>query len=160
MGIVALICGKICYGKTTYAKALASEKNAVILSVDEATYDLLQNEQGEFFNVFVRRTQLYLMKKAAEIARAGADVILDWGFWTKADRQEISDYLRSRGIGFEWHYLDIPDSVWQARIEARNAAVLEGRGGSDFYVDEGLWEKLLGLFEAPDRDEMDFWIGA
>ena len=107
MGKVYLICGKICSGKSYYAKSLKEKHTAVILSTDEATYDLIANEQGEFYNIFAQRVNDYLKKKAVEICKAGANVILD--------------------------------------------------GGSDFYVDEGLLNKLLSMFEVPDKAEMDVW---
>lgn len=89
MAKLILICGKICNGKTTLAKALLRQFPAVLLSTDEATFDLIANEQGEFYNVFAERVNRYLRKKAVEIVRAGADVILDWGFWTARERRKL-----------------------------------------------------------------------
>ncbi len=157
MGKVYLICGKICSGKTYYAKALKDKYNAVILSTDEVTYDLINNEQGEFYNVFAQRVNNYLKKKAAEICKAGANVILDWGFWTKENRIDISEYLKSCDVSYEWHYIDADDDTWNRNIEERNKRIEEGNGGSDFYVDEGLLNKLLSMFEVPDKSEMDVW---
>lgn len=157
MGKAFLICGKICSGKSYYAQTLKEKYNAVILSTDETTYDLINNEQGEFYNVFAERVNLYLRKKAAEICRAGANVILDWGFWTKNNRREMSDYLKGYGVEFEWHYIDVSDEVWMKNIDARNKKIQEGNGGSDFYVDEGLLNKVKTLFEVPDKDEIDVW---
>ena len=157
MARIILICGKICSGKTYYARQLRNQHNAVILSTDEATCDLINNEQGEFYNVFAERVNRYLRKKAAEIVKAGANVILDWGFWTAAGRKEISDFLRDRQVDYEWHFIDIPDDLWHRNIEERNQRITEGRGGSDFYVDEGLLQKLLSRFEKPERTGMDVW---
>ena len=157
MARIILICGKICSGKTYYARQLKEKYNAVILSTDEATYDLINNEQGEFYNVFAERVNCYLRKKAVEIAKAGANVILDWGFWTSAGRKEISDFLRDWQVDYEWHFIDIPDEVWYMNIEERNRRISEGRGGSDFYVDECLLQKLLSRFEKPERTGMDVW---
>ena len=157
MARIILICGKICSGKTYYARRLRDQNNAVILSTDEVTYDLINNEQGEFYNVFAERVNLYLRKKAVEIVKAGANVILDWGFWTAVNRKEISDFLRDQQVEFEWHFIDIPDDIWYRNIEERNRRISEGKGGSDFYVDEGLLRKLLGRFEKPERTEMDVW---
>lgn len=64
MAKLYLICGKICSGKTYYSNILKAKLNAVILSPDEATYDLIQNEQGEFYNIFCERVLKYLNKKA------------------------------------------------------------------------------------------------
>ena len=158
MSKIYLISGKICSGKTYYAKQLKEKYNAVILSTDEATFDLINNEQGEFYNVFAARVNNYLKKKAAEIALAGANVILDWGFWTKKDRADISAYFAERNIPFEWHYIDIDDETWQRNITERNAKIKLGNGGSDFYVDEGLLNKVNTIFEVPEQSKIDVWI--
>ena len=157
MAKVILICGKICSGKSWYARELKTQCNGVILSTDEATYDLIFNEQGEFYNVFAQRVNGYLRKKAVEIVNAGANVILDWGFWTKKDRQTISNFFHRHGVEYVWHYVDVTKERWKRNIARRNAAVDAGQGGSDFYVDEGLLEKLLSLFEVPAREEIDTW---
>ena len=157
MGKVYLICGKICSGKSYYAKSLKEKHTAVILSTDEATYDLIANEQGEFYNIFAQRVNDYLKKKAVEICKAGANVILDWGFWTKDNRIDISSYLQSCDISYEWHYIDVDDDTWNRNIEERNKRIEEGNGGSDFFVDEGLLNKLLSMFEKPDKDEINVW---
>lgn len=154
---VYLICGKICSGKTYYAKQLKEKYNAVILSTDEVTFDLINNEQGEFYNIFAARVNNYLKKKAAEIVSAGANVILDWGFWTKKDRTDISAYFAERNITYEWHYIDIDDESWQKNISERNERITSGNGGSDFYVDEGLLNKLNSMFDPPERNEIDIW---
>ena len=152
------ICGKICSGKSYYAKQIKEKENAVILSKDEATYELIDNKQGEFYNVFAERVNKYLMKKAVEIVKAGRNIILDWGFWTKAERQETTKYFNQFGIDVEWHYIDIEQTRWEQLIEERNIKIQSGNGGSDIYVDEGLLNKLLSKIEEPPRDEMDIWI--
>lgn len=160
MGTVFLICGKICSGKSYYAKTLKEKYHAVILSRDEATFDLIDNEQGDFYNLFAERVSLYLRKKAAEICKAGANVILDWGFWTKDNRTEISQYFDANGIDYEWHYVDVSDALWKQNIRERNGKIRAGNGGSDFYVDEGLLNKMISLFEAPSEEEIDVWYRA
>ena len=157
---VMLICGKICSGKSYYARKIKEQENAVILSTDEATFDLIDNEQGEFYNIFGDRVNKYLRKKTVEIVKAGASVILDWGFWTRAGRKEISEYFQAHGIAYEWHYIDIEEKTWHKNIDERNRKIKAGNGGSDFYVDEGLMRKLLARFEAPVREEIDVWYKA
>lgn len=43
---------KIVILKAYYSKQLKEELNAIIISPDEATYELLNNEQGEFYDIF------------------------------------------------------------------------------------------------------------
>lgn len=158
MAIVIAICGKICSGKSYYANQIKDKLNAVILSTDEVTFDLIDNEQGEFYDAFAIKVNKYLMKKSVEIVKAGCNVILDWGFWTREERTATTEYFKQNGIEIEWHYIAIKQSRWQQLIEERNLKVKNGNGGSDFYVDKGLLNKLLSKFEKPSKDEMDVWF--
>ena len=157
MAKLLCICGKIGCGKTYYANRLKEQEHAVILSTDEVTYDLTNNQQGEGYDEFARRVNLYLRKKAVEIVNAGCTVILDWGFWTKENRKEIKRYGENNGVLVEMHYIDIDDKTWFENIEKRNNEVISGNGGSSFYVDEGLLNKVSSLFEIPEKEEIDIW---
>ena len=59
--------------------------------------------------------------------------------------------------GIIWHYIDVSSDKWQIQIKARNKQIENGNGGPDFYLDEGLMNKLLSRFEEPFKDEMDVW---
>ena len=85
------------------------------------------------------------------------DVILDWGFWQKEEREAAKRFYRSHGIPFEFHYMDTGDREWSAYIRKRNEAVQAGKT-SAYYIDSGLAAKAGALFETPDREEMDVWI--
>lgn len=156
-GKVIAICGKIASGKTYYAKQIKEKENAIILSVDEVTYDLINNEQGEFYDKLCSKVNTYLMKKSVELANIGCNVILDWGFWNKNIRKQTTDYYKLRNINIEWHYIDIDDNCMEKNIEARNKRIEEGKGGSDFFVTEGLKKKILDKWESPDGNEIDVW---
>lgn len=155
MAKLIIICGKICSGKSFYSKKLKEKLNAVIISPDEATYDLINNEQGEFYNVFSERLNKYLTKKVGEIVQAGANVIFERGLWSHKDRKEIREYYKNIGINFEIHYICVNDETWKQNIEERNKKIQEGNGGSDFYLDEGLMKKFKSKWEEPTEDEID-----
>lgn len=157
MSKIIAICGKIASGKTHYANQIKEKENAIILSTDEVTHDLINNEQGEFYDEICLKVNKYLMKKSVELIKIGCNVILDWGFWTKNNRKETTEYYNSRNIHIEWHYIDIEDELWYKNIEERNRKVLDGKGGCDFYVDEGLKKKQLEKWEEPDKSEIDMW---
>ena len=157
MSKVYLICGKICSGKSYYSKKLQEEVNAVILSPDEATYDLINNEQGDFYNIFCDRLIQYMNKKCVEIIKAGANVIYERGLWSKEERQKVKQYFEENNIETELHYIHVSDENWKKQIEERNKRVEFGNGGADFYLDEGLMKKLVSMFEEPTEDEVDVW---
>ena len=157
MGKVILICGKICSGKSYYSKKIKKSLNAVIISPDEATYELINNEQGEFYNIFFDRLNKYLTKKVGEIAKAGANVIFEKGLWSKKEREQIVKYYKKNGIECEIHYVCVDDETWKQNINERNKMVKEGNGGSNFYLDEGLMQKLESMWEEPTKEEIDVW---
>ena len=52
MAKVIMTCGKICCGKTTYARCLQAAGNAVILSIDEITLSLFPEGAGEMHDTY------------------------------------------------------------------------------------------------------------
>lgn len=152
-----LICGKIASGKSTYAKQLMQKEKAILLSVDEITLALFDGYIGERHDEIVERTQRYLFDKSLEILRQGINVILDWGFWMKQERDEARAFYTSRGIACEFHQIDTPDSVWKRNIAMRNGEVKAGKT-SAYYVDDALARKFAAIYETPDRSEIDVWI--
>lgn len=157
MAKIIAICGKICCGKTYYANQIKEKEKAVILSCDELTKDLFDNDLGDKHDEMALRIWNYFKKKSVELVNVGCTVILDWGFWSLDNRRSLTEFCRSENVCCEWHYIDVDDQTWRANIEERNARVLNGESGSDYYLDEGLMEKLLSLWEAPSKDEIDVW---
>ncbi len=157
MARVIMTCGKICCGKTTYARKLAEELGAVVLSIDEVMLALFPDGAGEMHDAYARRTEQYLLSLSLEILESGTDVILDWGLWTRAQRDRLREFYRANHFPSEIHYLRIGEDEWQRRIRHRNG---DRTGSLSYYVDEGLLEKVRLLFEEPAEDEIDFIVGA
>ena len=154
MAKVILVCGRICSGKTTYAKRI---RGAVLLSVDEVMLALFGQHAGEKHDEYAKRTQALLRSKSLEFVEAGVDVVLDWGFWTQDSRKSMKRFYRERNVACEFHYIDPDEGVWKARLEERNSRILEG-GNDAYYVDENLARKFESIFEAPEESEVDVWI--
>lgn len=157
MGKIIAICGKICSGKSYYANDIQKKENAVILSCDELTKILFDNNLGDKHDEMSKRIWQYLLKKSVDIVKTNTSVILDWGFWTRENRKFISNFFKEQKINIVWHYIDIDENSWNKNIEERNKKVLDGNGGSDYYLDEGLMKKLLSIWEEPTKDEIDVW---
>lgn len=82
-------------------------------------------------------------------------MIFERGLWKSKDRKEIREYYKKNKVDCEIHYVYVDDKTWKQNIEERNKRVLEGNGGSDFYLDEGLMKKLKSRWEEPTKDEYD-----
>ena len=157
MAKVYILCGKICSGKSTYSQQLRKDKKAVILSVDDITLTLLGQNGGDTLDVYVEKLEQYFFQKSVEIVETGINVILDWGFWTKRERDFAKEFYGSRGIEYEFHYISISDEEWHRRLDKRNKDVLEKKSDA-YFVDEGLAEKFKSIFEIPGKEEIDVWV--
>ncbi len=151
-GEVILICGKICSGKTYLAKRLCDEKNALLLSCDELMLTVFDPNLGDDFDRVSKKCMDYLFKKAACIAKSGINVILDWGFWKRKDRDEAKAFFKEEDIKTTLYYIDVENEQWLKNIQKRNSEVQEGKTTA-YYVDENLLIKLESAFEVPFDDE-------
>ena len=156
MAKVILICGKICSGKTRYAKYFLKTNSAVSLSVDEIMIALFGTDVGTNHDLFVQKTQDYLYKKAVEIIESGIDVILDWGFWTQQDRTAATVFFKEHDIIFEWHYMDVSDEILCKNLRKRNREIVENQI-LFYYFDDSTAKRFWNMFEPPEKSEIDVW---
>lgn len=157
MAKVFLICGKICSGKSTYARKLMENRQAVLLSADEIMLALFGQDAGKNHDRYMKKLQKYLYQKSLEIAASGINVVLDFGFWTKKERNAVREFFQTKNISFELHYLDITYTEWKKRLAKRNLDILQKKSNA-YFVDEGLEKKCEELFEPPEPEEIDKWI--
>ncbi|HYT79034.1 MAG TPA: ATP-binding protein [Actinomycetota bacterium] len=113
-----LTCGLPGSGKTILAWQLAADRGAVRLTQDEWLWALGSTPWDESTR---EKVDHELWRLAQEILRLGLSVVLDFGLWTRIERDEMRTAARGLGVGVELHYLDVPtDELWR-RIEARNS---------------------------------------
>ena len=147
-----LIIGRLCSGKTTYARRVAQEEHAVHLNCDELMRTLFPQPLGEEYDLYFARALDYLYRLTRRLSESGCVPVLDFGFLSRASRQQAAVALK--GLTLDWRYLDVPEDEWRRRIARRNAAILAGKGQPDeYYVDEGLLRKLTPHFEPPSPEE-------
>lgn len=157
MAKAMLICGRIACGKTVYAQKLCKEYRAVNLSCDELMLTVFGDTLGMKFDEVSGRCKRYLYDKTLELLDAGTNVVLDWGFWSPAERRYARRLIEERGHVCEMHCVFVSDEVWKKNIAIRNQLVAEGK--CDAYpVDEGLLLKLQAGFYEPERSEVDVWV--
>lgn len=69
----------------------------------------------------------------------------------------MNEFFKSKNIDYEWHYIKVDDLTWEKNIEERNEKISKGQNKTDFFVTEGLKNKLLTCWEEPKKDEIDIW---
>lgn len=91
-----------------------------------------------------------LWRLARELLCLDVSVVLDFGLWARAERDEMRAVARRLGVGVELHYLDVPtDELWR-RVEARNSQPPWNRRAIR-RVDLDGWVRG---FDAPDAAEL------
>lgn len=142
-----LTCGLPGAGKTVLATQLAAERGAVRLTKDEWLWALGSTPWDEAARV---KVEAELWRLAQELLRLGVSVVLDFGVWARAERDEFRAAARALGVGVELHFLDVPiDELWR-RIEARNA---EPPWDSQ-PISRADLDRWHAAFQAPDAAEL------
>lgn len=127
MATLFLICGLPGAGKTTLAYQLEQERRALRLSPDEWIARLLKDTQDiperDRLRSPVEAIQWQVASKALAL---GIDVILEWGFWSRAERRHYQERAEAIGALVEFRFLEPDrDELW-ARLSARNANLPPG----------------------------------
>ena len=121
MPTLTLICGLPGAGKTTLAKRLEAERSALRLTPDDWMARLNIDLFDEPTRTAIEGLQWEIASRALAL---GIDVILDWGFWSRAERDDYRERATRLGARTELKYLEVaPSQLWQ-RLEARNAELL------------------------------------
>ncbi|GAA4523904.1 AAA family ATPase [Amycolatopsis samaneae] len=113
---LVLLCGLPGSGKTTLARRLAVGMPAVRLCPDEWIADLGADLFDEPFRAGLERR---LTEHAWDLLRLGRSMLLEFGFWSRAERDELRDAARAFGCGVELRYLAVPFEELVRRVEAR-----------------------------------------
>ena len=113
---IHLTCGLPGSGKTTLARRLAAEHDAHRFTKDEWVLAL----GGDLYDDDLRdRVEARLIELAFELLAAGRSVILDFGLWSREERDALRLRARAEGFRVELHFLDVEPHELRRRIETR-----------------------------------------
>ena len=150
MATLHLICGLPGAGKTTLAKQLEASQSALRFCPDEWIAAILADvndiAERDRLRDPVEAIQWQLGQRALVL---GTNVILENGFWSRAERASYRAQAEALGARVELHYLAVArDELWR-RLTRRNANLPPGT----FAVNEAELDLWLSWFEAPTPDE-------
>lgn len=154
MATLHLIVGLPGAGKTTYARTLEIERSALRLTLDEwhirlfghdFTLDFVHPEHDARH----RAIEDALWDVASRALSLGVDVVLDFGFWGRGERDDYRRRAAALGAACALHVLDVPLEVLLSRLEDRNARRPEGT----FQIPASALLGWARVFQAPTEDE-------
>ena len=146
-----LVVGLPCSGKTTFAKNLEKEINALRLTPDEWQLRLYGQDLEHPDHDWRHSTIEDLMWRiAASVLGHGVPVILDYGFWAKIERDDYRSRAKSLGIPSTIHFIDTPTEILLRRLEIRN----ELSKDETFVIPPEMLLTWYENFEPPDEREL------
>jgi predicted kinase len=146
MGRVIFMCGPAGSGKSTVARRY-ERQGMTRLSFDQEAWSRGITTMPLSPGVH-RDIEDVLRARLVELVRAGADVVADFSFWSRAMREEYRGLLRPLGVVPETVYLATDRATVLRRIAARAAG-----DGDDFAISAELAAFYFDHFEPPTADE-------
>ena len=147
-----LTCGLPGSGKTTRAREIEAASDVVRLGADE-WIRALYPEDAEVAARDERRDHVETLQwqLAEQLLRAGTSVVLDWGLWTRTERDSYRDRATEVGAIVRLEFTDAPLDVLKQRVERRNADLPPGT----FHISTAEMDEFAGVFEPPAPDELE-----
>lgn len=146
--IMTLLIGLPGSGKTTLARQLEVERSALRLTPDEWMSPLFGAGENDGRR-WVLESEL-LWGVAARVLTLGVSVILDYGCWSREERELFRRKAQELGAEAELIVLQAPVDVLWARLDARNQAAPAGTFG----ITRAELVSYDKLFERPTPDEL------
>ena len=143
--------GLPCSGKTTRAKELENEVFALRLTPDEwhvnlFGHDIYDPDHDKRHDLIEKM----LWQIAARALSLGTNVILDFGFWAKEERDDFRSRARALNARSEIVFMDVDEEELMNRVRARNANLTN----TVHYIPEDMMKPWIEFFQKPDEDEL------
>jgi predicted kinase len=147
-----LTCGLPGSGKTTLARRIEQEAPALRLTADDWLHELhpgISTAEGEAGPVRARVERLQ-WTAALRVLALGRNVVLDWGLWSREERDLYRTGAREAGARVVLCLLDPPvDELW-ARLARRNAK----RPFGVFEITRARLLSAVDVFQRPTAEEL------
>ncbi|NOK61204.1 MAG: ATP-binding protein [Chloroflexi bacterium AL-W] len=144
--IVHLMCGLPTSGKTTFARRIATERQAICFTLDEwmlnlYDYTIYDPEYGQY----AVRCQEQIWSVALQLLACGVEVILDWSLWSAQRRKQWKDRIDAAGYPHRLYCFPHSLAVLQERLRQRNHEQPSGT----HVISEAELLRFAPLFEPP-----------
>lgn len=149
--IAYVICGFIGAGKTTFARKLEKETEAIRITKDEWVIKVFGNKitSDSNFAEYDRNITELAKDTTFGILKSGGDVIIDEGFWVKSQRDDIKKRILEIGAMPIFYYVEYPIEKMRERVVNRS----ENPPIDAFEISGEMFDKYLKYWEPPTEEE-------
>ena len=153
---VHIVFGPLGAGKTTLARQLAHQNQAVRFSIDEWMIqlfgpDLPKSMSLSWMQDRVRRCETKIWSVAQQVMKVGSNVVLDLGFMMVSDRKRFINLANEASRGCNLHHVTASHANRRARVLNRNTE----RGETfAFEVTPMMFDFMEKQFESPTETEL------
>jgi predicted kinase len=147
---IHMLCGFICSGKTTFAQKLERELEAVTFCPDMWMALLFGTKHSDQEGIcYAPKVDALISRTYEQLLKLKIDIILDSGFWTKAERDRMKRHASELGAKSKLYFLTCPKDVLLQRLQKRNAE----RKPDTIMISEAKFKIAWEHFHAPGEDE-------
>lgn len=149
MSKVIMMCGVCGSGKTTYAKKKEQE-GYIRLSIDEEMWKLYGRKGIDYpeeqYEKLSEQVEAALQKKLLSLIQQGKDVVIDFSFWSKENRNFYKELIQKAGAETELVYMKASKELLQKRLYKRNQVL---NANSPFVITDEILEHHYHAFQEP-----------
>ncbi|MHA6728450.1 AAA family ATPase [Devosia sp. A369] len=141
-GRLIIVCGLPGSGKTTHAQALITRHGGVSFSPDDWMDGLALDLWDQDRRARIENLQWQV---AQQVLTVGGTAIIEWGTWSRAERDMLRLAARNLGASVELHYLTAEPDILFDRIHQR--------GREDPPITRPMLQLWASAFEEPTAEE-------
>ncbi|BAY87138.1 hypothetical protein NIES267_66560 [Calothrix parasitica NIES-267] len=145
------LCGKMASGKSTLAKSLVKENNAILMAEDIWLSKLYPEEINEFndYIKYSRRLKSILTQHIQDILLQGISIVLDFPGNTPSQRDWFRSIFESVEANHLLHYIIASDKLCKQQLKIRSKDKPEG----EKFTTEAEFEAITKYFQPPTPEE-------
>ena len=149
-----LLHGYLGVGKTTLARRLEAEHSAIRFTHDEWMRTLYGNDPPEaLFADYAGNVSGLIEATWTRCLELGLDVVLDFGFWSRSERDRTRALVAQFGGECRLYRLTCADEIARRRIEGRNEDL-----DDSLFIAPSTYDALKARFEPLGPDERSIEI--
>ena len=147
MSKVIMMCGVCGSGKTTYAK---QKEGYIRLSIDEEMWNLYGQKGIDYpekqYDELSEKVEHILRQTMISLIKDGKNIVLDFSFWNKDNRNLYKNIIEKMGGTIELVYMKASKELLWKRLQKRNLSL---HANSPFVITGKILEHHYNEFQEP-----------